>query len=87
MSVEPIMKIEVVTPDDCTGSVIGDLNSRHGRIRSQDKRGSANVITAMVPLTNMFGYADSLRAMSGGRATFTMGFDRYAVTPAPSNDA
>lgn len=81
------MKIEVVTPEDCTGSVIGDLNSRHGQIRGQDKRGSANVITAMVPLKNMFGYADSLRSMSRGRATFTMGFDHYATTPKPSNDA
>ncbi len=87
MSVEQIMKIEVVTPEDCTGSIIGDLNSRQGQIRGQELRGKANVITAMVPLTNMFGYADSLRSMSRGRATFRMGFDHYTTTPKPSNDA
>ena len=81
------MKIEVVTPDDCTGSVISDLNSRQAQIRGEDVRGKANVISAMVPLRNMFGYTDSLRSLSRGRATFTMGFDRYATTPKPSNDA
>ena len=81
------MKIEVVTPEDCTASVISDLNSRQGQIRGQDVRGKANVITAMVPLTNMFGYADGLRSMSRGRATFAMGFAHYATTPRPSNDA
>jgi len=79
------MKIEVVTPEDCAGSVIGDLNSRSGQIQGQAQRGNANVITAMVPLANMFGYADSLRFMSRGRATFTMQFDHYDTTPRPAN--
>jgi elongation factor G len=79
---EPIMKVEVVTPEDYTGSVIGDLNSRRGQIQGQDMRGNANVINAMVPLANMFGYVNNLRSMSQGRATFTMQFSHYAETPA-----
>jgi len=79
---EPIMKVEVVTPEDYTGSVIGDLNSRRGQIQGQDMRGNANVIDAMVPLMNMFGYVNNLRSMSQGRATFTMQFDHYAELPA-----
>ena len=79
---EPIMKVEVVTPEDYTGSVIGDLNSRRGQIQGQDMRGNANVINAMVPLMNMFGYVNNLRSMSQGRATFTMQFDHYAELPA-----
>jgi elongation factor G len=78
---EPIMKVEVVTPEDYTGSVIGDLNSRRGQIQGQDMRGNANVINAMVPLANMFGYVNTLRSMSQGRATFTMQFDHYAEAP------
>jgi elongation factor G len=78
---EPIMKVEVVTPEDYTGSVIGDLNSRRGQIQGQDMRGNANVITAMVPLANMFSYVNNLRSMSQGRATFTMQFDHYAEVP------
>src|SRR5881394_3465663 len=78
---EPIMKVEVVTPEDYTGSVIGDLNSRRGQIHGQDMRGNANVINAMVPLANMFGYVSNLRSMSQGRATFTMQFDHYAEVP------
>jgi elongation factor G len=78
---EPIMKVEVVTPEDYTGSVIGDLNSRRGQIQGQDMRGNANVITAMVPLANMFQYVGHLRSMSQGRATFTMQFDHYAEVP------
>ena len=78
---EPIMKVEVVTPEDYTGSVIGDLNSRRGQIQGQDMRGNANVINAMVPLANMFGYVNTLRSMSQGRATFTMQFDHYAQVP------
>jgi elongation factor G len=78
---EPIMKVEVVTPEDYTGSVIGDLNSRRGQIQGQDMRGNANVINAMVPLANMFGYVNTLRSMSQGRATFTMQFDHYAEVP------
>src|SRR5260221_6166747 len=78
---EPIMKVEAVTPEDYTGSVIGDLNSRRGQIQGQDVRGNANVITAMVPLANMFSYVNNLRSMSQGRATFTMQFDHYAEVP------
>ena len=78
---EPIMKVEVVTPEDYTGSVIGDLNSRRGQIQGQDMRGNANVINAMVPLMNMFGYVNNLRSMSQGRATFTMQFDHYSEVP------
>jgi elongation factor G len=79
---EPIMKVECVTPEDYTGSVIGDLNSRRGQIQGKDMRGNANVINAMVPLMNMFGYVNNLRSMSQGRATFTMQFDHYAEAPA-----
>ena len=79
---EPIMKVEVVTPEDYTGSVIGDLNSRRGQIQGQDMRGNANVINAMVPLANMFGYVNTLRSFSQGRATFTMQFDHYEQVPA-----
>ena len=78
---EPIMKVEVVTPEDYTGSVIGDLNSRRGQIQGQDMRGNANVVNAMVPLANMFGYVNTLRSMSQGRATFTMQFDHYEQVP------
>jgi elongation factor G len=78
---EPIMKVEVVTPEDYTGSVIGDINSRRGQIHGQDMRGNANVINAMVPLANMFGYVSNLRSMSQGRATFTMQFDHYEQVP------
>jgi len=78
---EPIMKVEVVTPEDYTGSFIGDLNSRRGHIQGQDMRGNANVINAMVPLANMFGYVNTLRSMSQGRATFTMQFDHYEQVP------
>jgi elongation factor G len=78
---EPIMKVEVVTPEEYTGSVIGDLNSRRGQIQGQDMRGNANVISAMVPLANMFSYVNNLRSMSQGRATFTMQFDHYAEVP------
>src|SRR5438034_3144329 len=78
---EPIMKVEAVTPEDYTGSVIGDLNSRRGQIQGQDMRGNANVVNAMVPLANMFGYVSNLRSMSQGRATFTMQFDHYEQVP------
>ena len=78
---EPIMKVEVVTPEDYTGGVIGDLNSRRGQILGQDMRGNANVVTAMVPLANMFSYVNNLRSMSQGRATFTMQFDHYERVP------
>jgi elongation factor G len=78
---EPIMKVEVVSPEEYTGSVIGDLNSRRGQIQGQDVRGNANVITAMVPLANMFGYVNNLRGMSQGRAQFTMQYDHYEQVP------
>ncbi len=78
---EPIMKVEVVTPDEYTGSVIGDLNSRRGMIQGQDMRGNAVVINAMVPLANMFGYVSELRSFSQGRANYTMLFDHYEEVP------
>ena len=84
---EPIMRVEVVTPEDCTGSVIGDLNSRRGQIQGQDRLGNTNVVNAMVPLIEMFGYVSTLRSMSHGRATFRMQFDRYApIPPSPEDD-
>ena len=76
------MKVEVVTPEEYTGSVIGDLNSRRGQILGQDMRGNANVVNAMVPLQNMFGYVSQLRSFSQGRAQFTMQFDHYEQVPA-----
>ncbi len=78
---EPIMKVEVVTPDEYTGSVIGDLNSRRGQVQGQEMRGNATVINAMVPLANMFGYVNNLRSATQGRAQFTMQFDHYEPTP------
>jgi elongation factor G len=83
---EPIMKVEVVTPEDFTGSVIGDLKLRRGQIQGQDMRGNAKIITALVPLMNMFGYVNNLRSMSQGRATFTMQFDHYADAAPPEDD-
>jgi elongation factor G len=81
---EPIMKVEVMTAEDHVGSIIGDLKSRRGQIQGQDVRGHATVITAMVPLTAMFGYAKTLR--EEGRAAFTMQFDHYAAAPRPEDD-
>jgi len=78
---EPIMKVEVVTPEDYVGNVIGDLNSRRGQIQGQEARGIAVVINAMVPLANMFKYVDNLRSMSQGRAQYTMQFDHYEPVP------
>jgi elongation factor G len=78
---EPIMKVEVVSPEEFTGSVIGDLNSRRGMIQGQDMRGNANVVNAMVPLANMFGYVNQLRSFSSGRASFSMSFDHYEEVP------
>jgi elongation factor G len=78
---EPIMKVEVVTPEDYVGSVIGDLNSRRGQIQGQDMRANAVVIDAMVPLANMFGYVNQLRSFSQGRANYTMQFDHYEQVP------
>ena len=82
---EPIMKVEVVTPEEYMGDIIGDLNSRRGMIQGMEDRGNAKVISAMVPLANMFGYINNLRGMSKGRASYVMEFDHYDV--APSNVA
>jgi len=78
---EPIMKVEVVTPEEFLGNVIGDLNGRRGQVQGTDTRGNAQVIAAMVPLANMFGYINSLRSMSQGRAQYTMQFDHYETVP------
>jgi elongation factor G len=78
---EPIMDVEVVTPGDFVGNVIGDINSRRGHIRNQEMRGNATVIRAYVPLANMFGYVSQLRSMSQGRASYTMQFAHYADVP------
>ena len=83
---EPIMKVEVVTPEEYTGNVIGDLTSRRGMVQGQDSRGNANVINAFVPLANMFGYINNLRSMSSGRAQFTMQFDHYEPVPQNISD-
>ncbi|MEC5292912.1 elongation factor G [Aurantimonas sp. C2-6-R+9] len=78
---EPVMKVEVVTPEDYVGDVIGDLNSRRGQIQGTEPRGIAQVVNAMVPLANMFGYVNQLRSMSQGRAQYTMQFDHYEQVP------
>ncbi|PIE12787.1 MAG: elongation factor G [Rhodobacterales bacterium] len=78
---EPIMKVEVITPDEYTGNIIGDLTSRRGQVQGQDSRGNAISIQAYVPLANMFGYINNLRSMSSGRANFTMQFDHYDPLP------
>ena len=79
---EPMMKVEVVTPEDFMGDCIGDLNSRRGQIQGTDSRGNAQVIEAMVPLANMFGYVNQLRSMTQGRAQYTMQFSHYEEVPA-----
>ena len=79
---EPIMKVEVVTPDEYMGDVMGDLNSRRGRIEGMNVQGNAQVINAMVPLKQMFGYSTELRSITQGRATYTMQFDHYEEVPA-----
>ena len=76
------MKVEVVTPEEYTGSIIGDLTSRRGQVSGQEPRGNAIAIDANVPLANMFGYINNLRSMSSGRAQFTMQFDHYEPVPA-----
>jgi elongation factor G len=78
---EPMMRVEVVTPEDYMGDIIGDLNSRRGQINGMEQRGNAHVINAMVPLANMFGYVNTLRSMSQGRAQYTMQFDHYSDVP------
>src|SRR5262249_20616938 len=79
---EPIMKVEVVTPEDYMGDVIGDLSSRRGQINGMDQRGNARTIDAQVPLSSMFGYVNTLRSMTQGRAMYTMEFAHYAPVPA-----
>jgi elongation factor G len=78
---EPVMRVEVVTPELYMGDVIGDLNSRRGQVTGMDTRGNARVIDAIVPLANMFGYVNTLRSMSQGRAQYTMHFDHYEQVP------
>ena len=78
---EPMMRVEVVTPDKYLGDIIGDLNSRRGNVGGMEQRGNARVINALVPLAAMFGYVNTLRSMSQGRAQFTMHFDQYKVVP------
>ena len=78
---EPIMKVECVTPEEYMGDIIGDLNSRRGQVNGMDSRGNVQVINAMVPLANMFGYVNNLRSMSQGRAQYTMIFDHYDQVP------
>jgi len=78
---EPVMRVEAVMPDEYMGDVIGDLNARRGQVSGMDQRGNARVVTAMVPLATMFGYVNTLRSMSQGRAQFTMHFDHYAEVP------
>ncbi len=83
---EPIMKVEVVTPEDYTGGIIGDLTSRRGQVQGQDTRGNAIAIEATVPLANMFGYINTLRSMSSGRANFSMQFSHYEAVPQNISD-
>ncbi|MEP1760934.1 MAG: elongation factor G [Sulfitobacter sp.] len=83
---EPIMKVEVITPEEYTGGIIGDLTSRRGQVQGQDTRGNAIAIDAFVPLANMFGYINTLRSMSSGRANFTMQFDHYEGVPQMISD-
>ena len=78
---EPVMKVEVLTPEEYVGDIIGDLNSRRGQVGGMDQRGNARAIDAMVPLANMFGYINTLRSMSQGRAQYSMQFDHYEQVP------
>ena len=83
---EPVMRVEVVTPEEYMGDIIGDLNSRRGDVTSMDQQGNARVVSAMVPLANMFGYVNTLRSQSQGRAQFTMHFDHYSEIPQAVSD-
>ena len=78
---EPMMKVEVVTPEEYMGDIIGDLNSRRGQVSGMEQRGVNHVVNSMVPLANMFGYVNNLRSMSQGRASYTMTFDHYEEVP------
>ena len=75
------MRVEVVTPEEYMGDIIGDLNSRRGNVKSMDQQSNARVVSAMVPLANMFGYVNTLRSQSQGRAQYTMHFDHYSEIP------
>jgi elongation factor G len=79
---EPIFAVEVVTPEEFMGDVIGDLNRRRGHVQGMEPRGNAQVVSAFVPLSEMFGYATDLRSNTQGRATYTMQFERYDEVPA-----
>ena len=79
---EPVMAVEVVTPDDYLGDVVGDVNSRRGQVQGTEQRGKNQVVNALVPLSEMFGYSTDLRSRTQGRATYTMQFDSYQPTPA-----
>ena len=79
---EPMMKVEVVTPEDFVGDVIGDLNSRRGQVQGMEPQGNATLVKANVPLSTMFGYVNNLRSMTQGRAVYTMQFDKYELVPA-----
>ena len=83
---EPIMRVEVVTPEEFVGDVMGDLAGRRGQVTGTDRRGNAQVISAMVPLANMFGYVNNLRSMTQGRAQYTMHFDHYTLVPQAISD-
>jgi elongation factor G len=83
---EPIMRVEVVVPKDYVGDVMGDLASRRGRIHSQEDRGATQIISARVPLSEMFGYATELRSRTQGRGTYSMHFDRYQQRPGGPDD-
>jgi elongation factor G len=78
---EPMMRVEVVTPEDFMGSIIGDLNARRGQIQGMEDRGNAKIVKAIVPLASMFGYATDMRSMTQGRASYSMFFDHYAEVP------
>ena len=78
---EPMMRVEVVTPDEYMGDIIGDLNSRRGQVTGMEPRGNGQVVNAMVPLATMFGYVNTLRSLSQGRAQYTMHFDHYDAVP------
>jgi elongation factor G len=83
---EPVMAVEVVVPEDFMGAVVGDLSSRRGKIQDMDSRAGAKVVTALVPLAQIFGYATELRSMSQGRATYTMQFSKYEPVPQVISD-
>ena len=84
---EPIMKLEVLTPEENMGDIVGDLNRRRGQVNSMDDRAGSKVVKAEVPLSEMFGYVTSLRTLSSGRATSTMEFSHYAETPSNISDS